>query len=135
MFFFFPAFISANSALAWALVFGAFWLSLLSETFCVITAFSSAYFKQFSVTSETYKSSVINLARGPDFPTAVKFTVKIFFLGYTPQRAVPPQSTTAIITSSSGTPVEKPSTASPPVISAILVATGCIPPPVTLITL
>jgi hypothetical protein len=57
--------------------------------------------------------------------------VGIRFLGYTPQRAVPPQSTTTTAIWFSGTPELKPSTASQPVISAILFEMLSIPPPIT----
>lgn len=44
-----------------------------------------------SRTSETYISSSINSAKGPDFPTGVTLIVGTLFLGYIPHLSVPPQ--------------------------------------------
>lgn len=46
-------------------------------------------------TPETNSSSVMKLADGPDGLVAWMSTVNTFFIGYTPTRAVPPQSMTA----------------------------------------
>src|SRR6476661_8805986 len=82
-------------------------------------------------TPETNRSSVMKLASGPDGLVAWMSTVSTFFIGYTPTRAVPPQSMTATAILSNGADQENPSNACPPVSAAIRAATGWIPPPVT----
>src|SRR5829696_5309169 len=76
-------------------------------------------------------SSVMYWASGPAWPTGVRLTVGMRLRGYTPARAVPPQSTTTAAISLSGGGALKPSTTSAPVRSAILWATSGMPPPVT----
>src|SRR6478609_4120843 len=82
-------------------------------------------------TPETKMVSVMKLASGPAGDVAWMSTVGTFFIGYTPIRAVPPQSMTATAIFSNFADEENPSNASPPVSSAIRAATGWIPPPVT----
>jgi hypothetical protein len=82
-------------------------------------------------TPDTNRSSVMKLANGPDGLVAWMSTVNTFFIGYTPTRAVPPQSMTATAILSNGADEANPSNGWPPVSSAIRAATGWIPPPVT----
>src|SRR5918995_2178147 len=76
-------------------------------------------------------SSVMNWASGPAWPTGVRLMVGMRLRGYTPARAVPPQSTTTAAISLSGGGARNPSMTSAPVRSAILWATSGMPPPVT----
>jgi hypothetical protein len=64
------------------------------------------------------------MASGPAGLVAWISTVNTFFIGYTPTRAVPPQSITATAILSKGTLLLKPSKGIPPVSSAIRAATG-----------
>ena len=64
------------------------------------------------------------MASGPAGLVAWISTVNTFFIGYTPTRAVPPQSITATAILSNGTLLLKPSKGMPPVSSAIRAATG-----------
>ena len=81
-------------------------------------------------------SSLMNCARGPAFPTGLMLIVGILFLGYRPQRSVPPQSMITSASWSSGQLVLKPLTGSSPESSTILSRiSGAMPPPVMYITL
>ena len=71
-------------------------------------------------------------ASGPAFPVGITLIVGIPFLGYSPQRNVPPQSITATATSSSGTVVLKPLTGIAPLSSAIRSTTSGLTPPPTM---
>src|SRR5829696_4515434 len=64
------------------------------------------------LTPETKSSSVMNCASGPAGLVAWMSTVSTFFIGYTPTRAVPPQSMTATASLSKGAELENPSNAS-----------------------
>jgi hypothetical protein len=70
------------------------------------------------------------IASGPAGLVACTSIVGTPFMGYTPTRAVPPQSMTAQAILSNLTVDLNASNASPPVSSAIFCATGWMPPPV-----
>ena len=72
---FFFACIAAISAFACALDLGAPCAAAAGCSGAAPTSPSSAKDRQLSETSETYKSSVMNFASGPDCPTGIKFTV------------------------------------------------------------